>query len=378
MGFVQGVDTVYGYSAADPVKSLATALRRTNPDIVIPCDERAVAQLHELHTKYEEWRALVERSLGNPRAFATVRSRGSLMGVARQCGLLIPESRDIRSREDLRLWFAEFPGRAVLKLDGSWGGNGVEFVGSYPEAVQVFENMAGPMSFGKALKRFLVNRDRVAFWEFERSEPVVSIQTYIPGRPANSMLVCREGKLHGQVSVEVLETQGKRGASTVVRVIENEDMTRAAGLLTKRLSLSGFHGLDFMIEEGTQRAYLIELNPRCTQLGHLSLSDAGDLAAILCSRLTGEPVPGRHPGIISDIIVFFPQALAWNPNCTYLRTGYHDVPSEEPELIAELLKAPWPERQWRARLYDSLFARESLDLEPNVTLTQTTGPSRTL
>jgi len=34
-----------------------------------------------------------------------------------------------------------------------------------------------------------------------------------------------------------------------------------------------------------------------------------------------------------------------------LRSGYHDVPWDEPQLVRELLQKPWPERQWLSRLY---------------------------
>ena len=48
----------------------------------------------------------------------------------------------------------------------------------------------------------------------------------------------------------------------------------------------------------------------------------------------------------------FPQALAagevFRP---YLDSSYHDVPSEEPKLQAELMLKVWPHRRWPARLY---------------------------
>jgi hypothetical protein len=106
-----------------------------------------------------------------------------------------------------------------------------------------------------------------------------------------------------------------------------------------------------MLEHGSGVAYLIELNPRCTQLGHLRLSGKGDLAGILIARLKGEPPPAEDDPIGSDTIAFFPQAFRLNPQSPYLREGYHDVPWQEPRLFRELLRESWPHRQWPARLY---------------------------
>lgn len=64
-----------------------------------------------------------------------------------------------------------------------------------------------------------------------------------------------------------------------VRLIDHSEMAQAACKLAQRLELSGFHGLDFVLEADSGAAYLIELNPRCTQLGHLSIARQGSLPA---------------------------------------------------------------------------------------------------
>jgi hypothetical protein len=137
----------------------------------------------------------------------------------------------------------------------------------------------------------------------------------------------------------------------VVRLIENAEIADAARLLARRLMLNGFYGLDFLLERGSGAAYLIEVNPRCTQLGHLRLPEQGDLAGTLIAQLKGEPAPVEDNPIASDTIAFFPQAFHLNPRNPYLSRGYHDVPWEEPALFHELLRDSWPHRQWHARAY---------------------------
>jgi hypothetical protein len=136
-------------------------------------------------------------------------------------------------------------------------------------------------------------------------------------------------------------------------------MAQAACILTRRLQLSGFHGLDFILEPRSGAAYLIEMNPRCTQLGHLPIAGQKDLAGLLCGELgaVAPHSPEESPGnglTASDTIAFFPRALQTDPQSSDLRDGYQDAPWAEPRLMEELLKEDWPDRQWQARLYHRL------------------------
>jgi hypothetical protein len=65
------------------------------------------------------------------------------------------------------------------------------------------------------------------------------------------------GEVLGIVTVEVLSTQGATGAANVVRLVRNPEIEGAVELLSKRLKLNGMCGLDFILERGTEIAYLI-------------------------------------------------------------------------------------------------------------------------
>jgi hypothetical protein len=173
--------------------------------------------------------------------------------------------------------------------------------------------------------------------------------------PANIMVACWQGGILAELSVQVLSSQGATGASLVVQVIKNPELSSAAALLARRLGMSGFFGLDFILEQGTGAAYLIEMNPRCTQLGHLQLPE-GDLAGALYAALLASARPRAKTPILEDKIAFFPQALLWGARPGVLGRIHHDVPWEQRRLVKALIQEPWPERQWRARLYH-LFRR---------------------
>ncbi len=348
--FVSGVESLHLYKGLDSVGSLRAAITATQPDLIVPCDDGVVWQLHEIHARNTEFRVLIERSLGAPHAYPTIRSRGALLKTAAALGVRVPETRTVSSEAEVRAFWKDAP--AVLKLDGTWGGSGVAIARSLPEALASFHKLSQPMSAGVAWKRWLINREPIALWSWRRREsPNVTMQEFIPGRPANTMVACWKGEVLAIVSVAVIASQGATGAATVVRVVRNQEMEDAARKLAGAFQLNGFHGLDFVLDERTGAAYLIELNPRSTQLGHLRISGQGDLAGAIGAQLNAKAPAAALETIEGDTIAFFPQALNWNPDSPYLKSGYHDVPWEEPALQQELLRKAWPYRRLLYRLY---------------------------
>jgi hypothetical protein len=354
---VSGLHSIHTYRPFHSLGSLEAAIDAVRPAYVVPCDDRVVAQLHELHERRPDLRALIESSLGPAAEYGIIDCRERLLETARQLDIRVPETRRIESAHDVRAWFGEDLSAAVLKRDGTWGGDGVEIVRCEEDALAALRRLDRRPRAGLALKRLLVNRDPLAVWAWRRRErPAISIQKFIAGRPANAMLACWRGELLGLVTAEVLSSQGATGAGIVVRLIDNAEITRAARLLTDRLGLTGFYGLDFMLDAATGFPYLIEMNPRCTQLGHLSLREQGDLAGMFCARLHGRSLPEPGFPIERDVVAFFPQALFSHPPGAITHAAHLDVPWNHPPLVRELLLPSWPERHWIARLYHFFHA----------------------
>jgi hypothetical protein len=301
--------------------------------------------------------------LGPPETYSVVDSRYQFLNTALELGICVPRTRRIENPEDLVLWHADSGSATVLKVDGESGGNGVRISHSLDESLAAWRELHVPRSFATAWKRLAIDRDPLALWAHQRQrERDVTVQEFIPGRPANSMLVCSGGELLSIVSVVVVATEGPTGAATIVRVIQNEQMKRAAELIVSRLRLSGFYGLDFILESGTGAPHLIEMNPRCTQLGHIEFAGKGCLAGALSAVLRGEPQLQVHNPVRDSTIALFPQALAAGAACRpHIEAGYHDVPSEEPRLMSELMLKSWPQRRWGARLYHAFKPLDRVD-----------------
>jgi carbamoylphosphate synthase large subunit len=350
---VSGINRIYRYRGLFSLSNVQRALKEYRPDIVIPGDDGVVAQLHAVHELDPSLQSLIERSLGPPESYSVVESRYRFLSAALKLGICVPRTRIVNRADDLVTWHADIGSATVLKVDGESGGNGVRISHSLDESLAAWRALRAPRSFATAWKRLAIDRDPLALWLHQRqSAREITVQKFIPGRPANSMLVCWRGELLSMVSVIVVAAAGPTGAATIVRVIQNEEMKRAAELVVSRLNLSGFYGLDFIIESGTGVPYLIEMNPRCTQLGHIEFADRGCLAGVLSAVLRGEPRPQVQNPVPHDTIALFPQALAAGDACRpHLEASYHDVPSEEPQLMRELMLKSWPQRRWVARLY---------------------------
>jgi hypothetical protein len=338
----RAVQRLFPYSAHRPLRALEDAIEKSGPQIIIPCDERAVEHVHELHARVNalgkpgrDIAGLIERSLGAAASYPIVSSRLRLLEVAREEGIRVPETRPIRSMNDCAaLESGRFPW--VLKADGTWGGQGVKIAANPPEAIEIFFQLNRVFGLAQGIKRIVVNRD--LFWSqpWRRSRTAIIAQAYVRGIPANSAAFCWQGKVLAAVGVEVLRSEGATKPATVVRLVNNAEMTLALEIIAKRLGLSGFFGLDFVIEEGSGTAFLIEMNPRCTPLCHLRLGRGRDLIGAFVEQLSGQRLPDAPPLTQKDIIAYFPQSLQ-EPN-EYLESSFLDMPHDEPELIRRLLR----------------------------------------
>src|ERR1700744_1721047 len=153
--FVTGISSIYPYRGLASIGFLQAAIRAAKPTLIVPCDDVAVWQLHALHASEADLRPLIELSLGAAEAYPAIQQRGEVLRIAQSLGIRVPFTQTLNSAEDLKDWNFEKP--AVLKLDGTWGGEGVTIVGSLTEATQKFNSAPKTMNAWMAWKRFLIN-----------------------------------------------------------------------------------------------------------------------------------------------------------------------------------------------------------------------------
>lgn len=348
------VKQLYVYNGLAPISSFADAIAAARPDLIIPCDDLATRHLHNVYRSEKQKGlageavcGLIERSLGAPESFPIVLARTPFMEIAREEGIRVPKTEVIAKVDELNECAVRMGFPAILKANCTSGGEGVRIVNTPAEAEHAFRVLQAPPLLARATKRALMDQDTSLIWSsLLRTRAVVNMQEYIPGREATSLVACWKGIVLASLHFEVLKKQESAGPATVLRRIENADMQSAAEKMARRLNLSGLQGFDFMLEAQTEQAYLIEINPRATQVGHLALGPGHDLPAALYAAVTGQIVQEAPKVTENDTIVLFPQEWIRNPASAYLRSGYHDVPLEEPEMVRACLQTRRKRKAW--------------------------------
>jgi hypothetical protein len=348
------VERHHSYSGVMPLRALRRAIVSSRADFLVPGDDLSIRHLHALFGKERQRGAdgaavceLLERSFGPAGSFPVVGTRAEFIRLAQDERVRVPDSAELHSPADLPTWFKRSGFPAVLKVDGTSGGEGVRIVRSLGEAEETFRTLSAPPLLARAVKRMLVKRDNSLLWRsLLRRSSAVSVQSFIAGREATSALACWQGKVLAGLHFEVLQKTHAFGPATVIRRIDHPEMIQAAEKIVRRLQLSGLHGLDYMIEDGTEKAFLIEINPRATQVGHLAYGEGHDLPAALCAAVSGHAVAAEKTSTRNDIVALFPQEWLRDSRSPWLRSAYHDVPWEAPEVLRACLRRRPTRASW--------------------------------
>jgi hypothetical protein len=356
LGKVSAVQQTHAYHGLAPLMSFDDAIAAVKPDLIVPADDCATRHLHQLNARDRRHGhagalgALIERSLGAPESFPVVNARSAFMQVAAESDVRGAETQVITNTAELREWTARVGFPVVLKADGSSGGDGVRIVHTLEDAERALRSLQAPPLLARAAKRALVDQDQTLVWpSLLRRRSVVNAQAFVSGGEATSTIACWKGTVVASLHFEVLKKADSAGHATVVRLIENDEMSSAAEKVVRRLNLSGLLGLDFILENQTGDAYLLEINPRATQVGHLTLGPGRDLPAALYAAVSGKALQASPPVTEKDTISLFPQEWIRDPESEYLRSGHHDVPWEEPELVRACIDAGRKQRAWYSK-----------------------------
>jgi len=353
---VSGLERVLRYRGLDSVGSLRQAVSGNPCDIIVPCDDGVVAQLHALHREGPSLRKLIEASLGPASSYVITSHRHRLLKVATELGIPVPTTKMVTSIDDVAAWYRDVAPLGVVKVDGESGGNGVRICGSLAESIAAWRDLGARPGLATACKRLAINRDPLALWTRQHApDQEITIQRFVDGRPANSMFASLNGKLIAVLSVVVLAADGPTGAAMIVRKLNDPRLANNASLIAERLKLTGFYGLDYVLDANTGVPQLIEMNPRSTQLGHLEFTDQRSLVTEFCAAFRGQAAVNPHRPIPGDTVALFPASLAiLHTHHARVDAAYLDEPMEEPALVEELKRDPWPERQWLSRMYHAL------------------------
>jgi hypothetical protein len=336
----QFIDRLYplcrSRSAVRLAKSIGDAIASWRPHLVVPADEQIVVLLQALVRQgispgglSAEALAVIADSLGRPDRFDAMLLKSETLALARRAGVLTPHSRTIASADEA-VAAADTIGYPVyLKKSFSWAGNGITLC---RDAAEIRDAMRQPRRWRTALKAMV---RRALHRDWYPATTATDVQQVIAGTPAMYSCVAQSGALLGGFAGMKQQTATPTGPSTVVQLGPHGEMARAAGIMVGALGATGFLAFDFLIEETTGRAYLLECNPRPNQVCHLGGRVGVDLARALATGGTGHAAePDRE-----RLITLFPQEWLAQRTAATAAGSEADVPCDDPRLVAFMLRA---------------------------------------
>jgi carbamoyl-phosphate synthase large subunit len=315
-------------TTGSPFSNLANAVRQFQPDLLIPACESAVNFLHEvvragldgrLSADYADIVSLAKRSLGDPEYYGKVLSKHATLEIASELGLRTPQQSHISAIEDA-VGFADLHGYPVV-LKGEFGcaGQEVKICATADEIAAAFQ---------------FLNRTG------NPRNPRVVAQQYVQGVSAMHLAVAASGNVLESLTLLKERTHPQlTGPSSVVKLIVNDEAAHTVSSLMKKLAYSGFGHCDFILESGSQAAYLLEFNPRPGPACGLGGLFGHDLCRALGSYLSDVPYQRQPSSGNHKTAALFPNEWIRDPQSPFLTGAYHDVPWDDPLLLRAYMQA---------------------------------------
>jgi hypothetical protein len=326
---VAGANSLGPFGARGHIKA---AIEHFGPGIIVPCDDYAARILHRIAWSASgRLRNLLETSLGPAGAYPVLESRTAQVQLAHRLNVRTPRFTVLDTEHSLTGALEEIGPAAFVKRDDSWAGLGVRKVTDTAEAVRAWRELSNQHSLIQALKNVRSMGARHALAGIRNTLPRIHLQAAVAGRPANHAVLCSNGEVIGGMSVIALETSSATGPASVLRAIDNPEMSTIADRLAGELRLNGLAGFDFLLGAGGE-AYFLEINARATPAAALALAGKPDLLGLLFNMIAhSSDAPDRF--VVADTVALFPDEILRDEESPFLRTAYHDMPADEPDLV---------------------------------------------
>jgi biotin carboxylase len=132
---------------------------------------------------------------------------------------------------------------------------------------------------------------------------------------------------------------GEKGPITVNRYHHDARLREIVVKLVRGFGMTGISSPEFIIEDGTGDAYLLEINRRIVGGAHRGSDFNVDHAVALHAALHGYPMQTRASLEPEEehISVHFPQEWLRDPESPWLRNYPVDVPWDDPDLLEALV-----------------------------------------
>ena len=318
-------------TSRDWVYAFAAMVKATAPRVVLPCDDTAVRLMHALALNPPdgmqpalsfELGALVVDSLGDPAHYRASIDKTLISAAAETLGIRVPAFEVVSERGAAEQFARRHGYPVVVKRSHSSAGQGVAICADADELARAFATLGQADGLGLADAR----------------DGSLLVQTHVQGRTHYHNSVAWKGVLlAGQASEQLAATP--RGPASAARYYHSPELRAMSATLAQGFGISGIYVPEFVVEEHTGAAYLLEINRRMTHGTHRGATFGVDLGAALYAAVNGLPSPTRadlDPGE-EHFVVHFPHEWMRDPTSRYLREYPVDVPWEEPELVEAIV-----------------------------------------
>lgn len=290
-------------------QNLEYAVAASGADRLLPADEAAAQWLHARHRDPHAdpaLRALIARSLGDPDYFQICGDKLAITKLAAELDIDIPTTEALDHDVEAGLFVHRNGWPVVIKSRRGFAGIGVYPCASLSDLRHAQRNC--PRNGGRL------------------------IQQFCPGTTWMNVFAADGGETLAQLCF-AKERQHPEpiGPSTVVRADYDREMQDASARLVRALGFSGFGSIDYLrTEDG--RSLLLEFNPRPTPVCHLGKLLGVDLASAWVDGTQRDSQAVDR----GTRIALFPQELRRDRTGAGLAGCLHDVPQDEPELLAAM------------------------------------------
>ena len=317
----------------DWLRGLVQMVEKVEPRMVVPCDEMAVRLLFALVLQPPQALGpmlqarlvrLVTDSMGDPRFYAASIDKTMLPAAAEALGVRVPRYAVATGVKDALAHADSLGYPVVLKRRFGFAGQGVAVVSTRDELADAALHLLRP--------------DQLDIGE--RRSPALLVQAFIAGPYHSQALVALDGRpLQGFAWERHVATSPVKGQTAVLRFVRSPETREFSEALCRGFGIAGFFNVQFVIDERSGAAQLLEINRRIVTHTHLGELDGRDLGVALARALEGKPPTAAQPTDehAGDRIVIFPREWLRDPQSRHLDELPVDAPWDEPELLAAML-----------------------------------------
>ncbi len=311
------------------------AILTLKPQVVLPGDEETILAMQNVAnlTKNIPFLGFVStllRQTMSPEEFDSITlSKSEFQEKCKEWGIRTPQNIIVRDLVEARAAAKKMLFPLVVKHDSGYGGSGVCICENEEELTKYFQ-IIEKVSLVTVLKNQV---KRIFFITILSAKQSISLQQYIEGVVGIAPFCADKGEVFASNSMLKIRTfPGKTGPTAVAEGIDNKEIEAFSEIVAQKLEISGFSSLDFIIDSKSGLPYVIEINPRPTPSCHIGEGHiVNDLCEIYFKGLNGIPLIKNN--YFAYTIAMYPGEKRRDPQSNFLKTAYHDVPVNDPDLF---------------------------------------------